>query len=96
VPTDTEWNIADAFADPSNGNDGWDNNTETFDSALKLPSAGYRTRVIGVLINQGTHGYYWSSTVSGTNARYLYFTSSAAYTNFSSRVHGFTVRCLKD
>jgi hypothetical protein len=47
----------------------WNNNTDTYNSALKLPSAGYRDRIDGLLYDQGTNGHYWSSTVSGTNAR---------------------------
>jgi uncharacterized protein (TIGR02145 family) len=102
VPTEAEWNTADTAALGSgNGtgggtSDGWDNNTETFESALKLPSAGYRNRIIGLLYSQGTFGYYWSSTVSGTNARSLRFYSTAANTHYYIRVNGFTVRCLKD
>lgn len=65
VPTDTEWNTAYTFG-------AWSNNVNTFDSVLKLPSAGSRDRVNGLLRIQGTVGYYWSSTVSGTtNARNL-------------------------
>ena len=89
VPTNTEWNTADTFG-------AWNNNTDTYNSALKLPSAGYRNRVNGLLSYQGTNGYYWSSTVSGTNARYLHFLSTAATTNYSHRAYGFSVRCLKD
>ena len=89
VPTDAQWATADSFG-------AWNNNTDTYNSALKLPSAGYRDRINGLLINQGTYGYYWSSTVSGTNARSLYFSSAAANTHFYHRAHGFTVRCLKD
>lgn len=86
VPTDAEWNTAD----------NWNNSTDTYNSALKLPSAGYRDRGNGLLSLQGTTGYYWSSTVSGTNARHLNFNSTAASTYTNSRAHGFSVRCLKD
>ena len=89
VPTDAQWVTADTFG-------AWNNNTDTFGSALKLPSAGNRNRIDGLLSNQGTYGFYWSSTVSGTNARYLYFNSTAATTTSSGRAYGFTVRCLKD
>ena len=70
VPTNAEWDTADAAAlgsgNGTNGTSttGWDNNaTETFDSALKLPTSGIRDRTNGLLSGQGTHGYYWSSTV---------------------------------
>ena len=100
VPTDAQWATAVAFdggaATNGGATVGWDNNTETYESALKLPSAGHRVRFNGLLYNQGTHGYYWSSTVSGTIARYLVFNSTAATTYNSHRASGFTVRCLRD
>ena len=89
VPTTTEWDTADTFG-------AWNNNADPFNSALKLPSAGNRHRIIGLLSDQGTLGYYWSSTVSGTNARFLYFYSTVASTNNNLRAHGFSVRCLRD
>ena len=89
VPTNAEWNTADTFG-------AWNNNTDTFNSDLKLPSAGLRSRINGLLSGQGTSGYYWSSTVSGTNARNLYFDSTAAFTTNLNRAFGFSVRCLKN
>ena len=101
VPTEAQWVTADAFdggaATNGGATVGWDNNAETYESALKLPSAGVRDRINGLLTDQGTSGTYWSSTVSGTNARYLDFFSTAASTRSSyGRAHGFSVRCLKD
>ena len=89
VPTITEWSIADTFG-------AWNNNTDTFNSNLKLPSAGHRSHITGLLIRQGTFGYYWSSTVSGTYARLLNFFGTAAATYGSNRANGFSVRCLKN
>ena len=89
VPTNTEWNTADTFG-------AWNNNTDTYNSALKLPSAGYRLRINGLLYTQGTLGYYWSSTVSDSVARLLTFYSTAAYTYGNHRADGFSVRCLKN
>ena len=64
--------------------------------SMFYPSAGNRNRINGLLNNQGTNGNYWSSTVSGTNARSLYFNSTEALTGYDYRGVGFTVRCLKD
>lgn len=89
VPTNTEWDTADIFGT-------WNNNTDTFNSGLKLPSAGIRNCFNDLLYGQGTNGYYWSSTVSGTSARILTFFSAAAYTINDNRAYGFSVRCLKD
>ena len=89
VPTDAQWTAADTFG-------AWNNNTDTYNSTLKLPSSGYRNRTNGLLSNQGTNGHCWSSTVSGTNARNLNFNSTVANVNNNNRANGFTVRCLKD
>ena len=87
VPASAEWDIADAYdngvATSGGVTTGWDNDTETFDSDLKLPTSGSRSRTSGLLSGQGTYGYYWSSTVSGTNARCLHFNSTAAYTTYN-------------
>ena len=102
VPTDAEWVIADAAplgsGNGTNGGTttGWDNNVETFESALKLPSAGYRDRIVGLLGLQGADGGCWSSTVSGADARGLGFNSTYASSTYSDRANGFTVRCLKN
>jgi hypothetical protein len=65
-------------------------------SALKLPLAGGRYYSNGALNFVGSHGYYWSSTVSSTNARNLYFNSSNAYVGNYNRAYGLSVRCIKD
>ena len=90
VPTEAEWNIAVTFGL-------WNNNTDSYNSALKLPSAGERNPFNGLLSTQGTYGYYWSSTVNGTTARHLYFPSPGYSTTYIiHRAEGFSVRCLKD
>ena len=89
VPTNTEWDTADTFG-------AWNNNTDTYNSALKLPSAGFRNSSNGLLDSQDTFGGYWSSAVSGNYAHYMRFYSTAASTNSSNRANGFPVRCLKN
>lgn len=101
VPTTAEWLTADNYDNgpATNGGAtvGWDNNLEAFASDLKLPSAGSRSRVDGLLTNLGTHGTYWSSDVSGVNTRPLFVTSIAANANIDyTRAPGFSVRCIKD
>ncbi len=89
IPTETEIN-AERLS--------WGQNTSAgaFASPLKLPLAGCRDASSGSLNNVGTFGSYWSSTVSGTNSRSLYFYTSNALMNDDYRAFGFTVRCLKD
>jgi hypothetical protein len=65
-------------------------------SPLKLPLAGLRYSSNGTLYYVGSGGYYWSSTVSSTNARGLGFGSSNAYMYNYNRARGLSVRCIKD
>ena len=90
LPTEAEW-IAEIASWGSN-----DNADGAFDSPLKLPMAGYRDGSGGSLFRAGTRGYYWSSTVSSTNSRNLYFNSSDAFMSTNFRASGFAVRCLKE
>jgi hypothetical protein len=67
---------------------------------INLPLAGARIRSSGSLSNVGSYGYYWSGSVSGTDARALTFLSSAAdmVSDMDSfhRATGGSVRCLRD
>ena len=76
----------------------WSSNNAAgaFGSPLKLTVGGYRTHHDGSLNGVGSYGYYWSSSISGTTARVLYFISSNAYIPSSHRAYGFSVRCIKD
>jgi uncharacterized protein (TIGR02145 family) len=66
-------------------------------SPLKWPGSGSRLNN-GTLTDVGTDGYIWTSTVSGTKSRYLFFTISSVfmYFNGNNRFYGYTVRCIKD
>ena len=89
IPTDTELD-AERLS--------WSVNTSVgaFASPLKLPLAGFRNGSSGPLTNVSTAGYYWSSTVSGTNSRFLIFSFSTASVSTNNRANGLPVRCLKD
>ena len=98
VPTYTELE-----AERNNGGTGFwgtgslqNNALGAFNSALKLPVAGYRNYSTGALTTVGSYGAYWSSTVSGSNARNLSFGSSIAYMHANTRAYGFSVRCIKE
>jgi len=62
---------------------------------LKLPIPGYRNHSDGTVYKEGANGYYWGSTVSGTNAQRLVLGTNALMSSFR-RAEGYTVRCLKD
>ncbi len=89
IPTETEWE-AERLSWVSNDADG------AFGSPLKLTVSGYRHGSFGHLGEVGISGFYWSSTVSGVDARLLNFDSTSAYMYFSIRAGGFSVRCIKD
>ena len=58
---------------------------------------GYR--IAGGTCNyMGSHGYWWCSTVSGTNGLYMrmYFGDTFVFQDGSVKKTGFSVRCLKD
>jgi uncharacterized protein (TIGR02145 family) len=88
IPTETELNTERLS---------WNSNTSAgaFASSLKLLETGFRSNSNGSLMS--SFGYYWSSTVSSTNSRFLWFTSSSnADMHTTNRANGFSVRCIKD
>ena len=89
LPTKEEW---------QDEIDSWDSEDAdgAFNSPLKLPLAGYRYFSSGSLFDVGSRGFYWSSTVSGSNARSLIFNSSDAYMFSDFWAYGNSVRCIKD
>jgi uncharacterized protein (TIGR02145 family) len=96
VPTDSEWSIA-------SGGDGvstiqWSNSNDAYNSPLKLTVGGVRTfdDSIFTFLGVGDTGYYWSSDISGTNARRLTVNNSVAAIFSFARANGISVRCIKD
>jgi hypothetical protein len=74
----------------------WSSNNAAgaFASPLKLPMAGYRSSSSGSLVNVGSYGDYWSSTVSGAYSRNFAFNSSDALFYTYHRAFGRSVRCI--
>lgn len=66
-----------------------------FGSVLAFTVAGVRNAP-GTVVNAGVDGWFWSSTVVGTRAEYLYFSAGSASVTNVERVHGLSVRCIKD
>ena len=89
LPTAAEWEAERTSWSTNNA-------AGAFGSPLKLPLAGGRNGSSGSLNLVGSPGRYWSSTIDGTNSRYLFFYSSDAYMNSNYRANGFSVRCIKD
>ena len=76
--------------------EGITNYTTAASSSLAFPASGGRSNSNGTVYNEGSTGYYWASSVSGTLARSRNFFSSGTNTNSLYRASGFGVRCLKD
>lgn len=95
LPTETELNAERLswVQPPINSTNNADG---AFASPLQLPMAGFRSNSNGTLNDVGSGGGYWSSAVSGTNARILLFGSSTSNVDTLIRAYGFSVRCLKD
>ena len=85
-----------AELDAERGSWSSDDSDGAYASPLQLPLAGRRDYSFGSLDFVGSVGYYWSGTVNGTSAGYLYFGSSNAGLFNVYRAYGSSVRCLKD
>jgi len=88
LPTETEL---------ANQRNSWSagNSTGALASPLKLTMAGNRVGVNSSINNVGISGSYWSSTVSSSNSRDIFFNSGNAMFS-DNRADGFSVRCIKD
>ena len=87
LPTDAEWETESMSWNSVSAED-------AFGSPLKLPTAGYRNKSNGQSVVEGL-GYYWSSTVFLTYAKYLQFYSGGGDQNSHPRARGGSVRCIK-
>lgn len=67
-------------------------------ASIKLPMAGNREGFsfgwLGGCV--GNCGFYWSSTINGSESRYLYFDRYNTLWNSAWRSFGYSVRCIKD
>lgn len=77
---------------------GWSSDGTNFGIALKLPFAGRRIYSSAGVSDQGSNGYYWSSSRYTTNNAYYLYLSSTTLSplNASYRAHGSSVRCFKN
>ena len=110
VATDAEWTTLTTYLGGESvaggklkeaGTSHWlSPNTEaTNETGFTALPGGYRFSYDGTFINIGYYGNWWSSTEYGTSSawgRHMYYNSSNASRNFSSKVNGFSVRCIKD
>jgi uncharacterized protein (TIGR02145 family) len=72
------------------------NSSGAFASPLKFTQGGLRSNIGGLFNFVGSSGFYWSSSISGTETRRLGFSSGVANLNPGTRADGYSVRCIKD
>ena len=73
------------------------NRATAFSNFLKLPSAGARNSVDGVLVGTlGSSGQLWTSSVDGISSDLIFFNSSNAGADLSTHAMGLSVRCMKN
>ena len=72
------------------------NNNDAFNSFLKLPSAGIRYNLDGVMHGVGIFGAVWSLSPIMTNAFSFHFELFTATLNSDVRAMGLSIRCLKN
>lgn len=66
-----------------------------FNSPLRLTLPGLRESFTGTIYEIGIEGRYWSSTVDGVDANFLYLNGGSSFINNGSRADAFSVRCIK-
>lgn len=74
------------------------NAADAFGTNLGWTIAGLRKASSDRIIDVGSRGNYWSSTVmpASSNAYYIYFTSTTSDTSNFQRINGASIRCIKD
>ena len=95
VPLNTEWQaVKTVWTTLWGGSSDWTN----FWKALKLPFAGYRDLLSANVVQQGSGGFYWSSSRSNADASYYLYLSSSLLGLYNNgyRTYGSSVRCFKD
>lgn len=76
----------------------WTGNGYKVGDSLYLPAAGARSTDGGTPEHVGRTGFYWSSTVSGTSAFFMYFHQEVVSpgSDFCNRANGLSVRCVAE
>jgi uncharacterized protein (TIGR02145 family) len=67
-----------------------------FSSVHRFTYAGYRSATDGKIVEAGTVGHYYTSTVSGTNAKTVLLNDTQVYTPDSYRANALSVRCIRN
>jgi len=90
IPTSTEWTNVDASGGWTNWNGPWNSN-------LKIHAAGYLNGGDGSLLVRSINGFYWSCSQYDANFGVnLNFNNAFLHIGNSYKMHGFTLRCIKE
>lgn len=102
VPTQKEWcdAIKAVSPDVTLCDAAWhvETTANKFMTTLRLPLAGLRVNSSAAYNFQGTYGYYWASSATGTYGYFVHLSSTLGVypANNSGRAAGLSVRCLKN
>jgi uncharacterized protein (TIGR02145 family)/prepilin-type N-terminal cleavage/methylation domain-containing protein len=110
IPTDTEQNTLDQYLNDTTCNADRIGAWDCANAGIKLKpvslggTSGFEGLLAGTrytngsFTDRGTSAYFWSSTISGSDAwyRYLYTGLATVYRTYYDRTLGFSVRCLQD
>jgi len=94
-PCPPGWHVP-YLADWFDASKDWDNIFDAMDSPLKLPAAGMRYNLTGVISSPGSLGHYWTTETTGKYAftqTFLQFNSTLAGNQYRSS--GKSVRCVR-
>jgi uncharacterized protein (TIGR02145 family) len=67
-----------------------------FAAPLKWTLGGHRNRSSAQLVDVGSIGFYWSSSIGGSNAQNLYIDNYTAVLSANFRATALSVRCIKN
>jgi uncharacterized protein (TIGR02145 family) len=89
LPTKAEWHAEQQSWSSKNSKG-------AFESPIKLTKAGYRFNIDGSLLNKGSDGFYWSSSIEITSSSGLNFNNNGSGTNSIVRGYSCAVRCIRN
>ena len=67
-----------------------------FAAPLKWTLGGHRNHSSAQLVDVGSIGFYWSSSIGGSNAQNLYIDNGTAVLSANFRATALSVRCIKN